>query len=218
MVRIVNEEQPQVIQPIPEQSLSEKSQLLLQVIGVVIADKPEAIRDLLNDYSVSFDGEPSETELVDTLLLAIGEYDPDFNGDLASIILDCTLDSSYDSFDLKSVFKKKDGEAKADNSAASGNNAGGGGLWAGIANAVGGIGNAIGQGIKGKQAKDQATTNTIQGIYAYRTQQAANAQSKGKNNTYILIAICVVVGLAVTALLYFNSKPKAPQPIKPITP
>lgn len=218
MVRIVNEEQPQVIEPAPEQPLTEKSKLLLQVIGVVIADRPDAIRDLLDDYSVTFDSDPDETELVDTLLSAIGECDSDFNSDLASIILDCTLDSSYDSFDLKSVFKKKDGDAKADSSAASGGNAGGGGLWAGIANAVGGIGNAIGQGIKGKQAKDQATTNTIQGIYAYRTQQAANAQSKGKNNTNILIAICVVVGLAVAALLYFNRKPEAPQPIKPITP
>lgn len=212
MVRIINQEQqPKAKTPAPEAPLTEKSKALLQVIGIVIADKPKAIRELLEDYSISFEKEPTEKELVDLLLTAIGECDPEFNNDLASIILDCTLENSYDSFDFKSMFSKaKDADAGADNSASAGGG-GGGGLWAGIANAVGGIGGAIGQGIKGKQNRDQATANTIQGIYAYKSQQAATEQSKGKNKIYMLLLLFVVVGLAITALVYFNRK-QAPQP------
>lgn len=212
MVRIINQEQPKAKTPEPEAPLTEKSKALLQVIGIVIADKPTAIRQLLEDYSISFEKEPTEKELVDMLLTAIGECDPEFNSDLASIILDCTLENSYDSFDFKSMFSKnKDADAGADNSASAGGGGGGGGLWAGIANAVGGIGGAIGQGIKGKQNREQATANTIQGIYAYKSQQAATEQSKGKNKIYMLLWLFVVVGLAITALVYFNRK-QQPQP------
>lgn len=207
MVRIINQEQPKAQTPAPEATLTEKSKALLQVIGIVIADKPKAIRQLLEDYSLSFEKEPGEKELVDTLLSAIGECNPEFNNDLASIILDCTLENSYDSFDFKSMFSKsKDADAGADSNASGGGNAGGGGLWAGIANAVGGIGGAIGQGIKGKQNRDQATANTIQGIYAYKSQQAATEQSKGKNKIYMMLLLFVVVGIAITALVYFNRK------------
>ncbi len=209
MVRIIKEEQPKTQQPLPEARLTEKSKVLLQVIGIVIADKPQAIRELLEDYSVTFEKEPSEKELVDTLLSAIGECNAEFNNDLASIILDCTLENTYDSFDFESMFSgKKKAESGADSSQSSGGS-GGGGLWAGIANAVGGIGGAIGQGLKGKQARDQATANTIQGIYAYKSQVAANDRSKGKNKVYMMLALFVVIGLAVTALVYFNRRQQA---------
>ena len=209
MVRIINQEQPKVQTLSTEATtLTEKSKALLQVIGIVIADKPKAIRQLLEDYSLSFEKDLTEKELVNTLLSAIGECDPEFNKDLASIILDCTLENSYDSFDFKSMFSKtKDADAGADSNASGGGNTnGGGGLWAGIANAVGGIGGAIGQGIKGKQNRDQATANTIQGIYAYKSQQAATEQSKGKNKIYMMLLLFVVVGIAITALVYFNRK------------
>ena len=212
MVRIINEEQAKAQTPAPEPKLTEKSKVLLQVIGIVIADKPQAIRELLENYSIAFAKEPNEKELVDTLLSAIGECDPEFNSDLASIILDCTLESTYDDFDFKSNFSNyKDGEADSGQSSG-----GGGGLWAGIANAVGGIGGAIGQGLKGKQARELATANTIQGIYAYKSQVAANEHSKQKNKVYMLIALFVVIGLAVTALIYYYRKQQTPQPI-PLT-
>ena len=212
MVRIVNQEQAKN-EPTAAPALSEKSKALLQVIGIIISEKPEAIIELLADYSVTFGKEPSDKELVDTVLSAIGECDPDFNSDLASIILDCTLENTYDSFDFKSLFSKnKDTDSGAETGQSSGG--AGGGLWAGIANAVGSVGGAIGQGLKGRQAREQATATTLQGMYAYKSQLAANEQSKGKNNLYVLLAILTVAGLAVTALIYFSRR-QQPEIIEP---
>lgn len=210
MVRIVNQEQPKSPQPATAPALSERSKVLLQVTGIVIAHKPQAIRELLEDYSVTFEKEPTEKELVDTLLSALAECNREFNNDLATMILDCTLEDPYDSFDFKSLFSKnKDAEAGTENAQASG---GGGGLWAGIANAVGSVGGAIGQGLKGKQARDQATANTLQGMYAYKTQQAANEQSKSKNKVYVLLAVFALAGLAVVALVYFSRRQQTQLP------
>ncbi|MBS1635371.1 MAG: hypothetical protein JST26_05565 [Bacteroidetes bacterium] len=212
MVRIINNQKPKE-QVQPEVTLSEKSKVLLQVIGIVIADQPDKIRSLLEDYSVSFDKEPTEQELSDKLLDAIAECNSEFNNDLTGLILDCTLEnSSYDSFDFKSLFNKnKDADAGAENNSGGG---GGGGLWGGIANAVGGIGSAIGQGIKGKQAKDQASANTLQGMYAYKSQLAANEGSKTKHKTLMLVTFFILLGLALTALVYYSKKP-APKPLLP---
>jgi len=202
MVRIINQEQAR---PLPAQQLTEKSKVLLQVVGLIIADRPTLIRELLEDYSITFRNEPTQKELVDSLLSAIGECNVEFNSELAGIILDCSLEQSYDSFDIKSLFNKNQGGegAAPEGQAGAG---GGGGLWAGIANAVGGIGGAIGQGLKGRQARDQATANTLQGIYAYKAQAASAEQSKGKNNTLLYLALFVVLGLAFAAMIYHHRK------------
>lgn len=207
MVRIIHQEKPKE----PEIKLTEKSKALLQIIGIVIADQPKAIQNLLENYSIELTEKPDEKELTDTLLLAIAECDKTFNEDLASIILDCTLGNNYDSFDFKSLFNK--GNDAEESGASSGGN--GGGLWGSIANAVGGIGGAIGQGIKGKQAKDQATATTLQGIYSYKSQLAATEQSKGKNKMIILMALFVLLGLALTAIAFYNKKQtQLPLPLK----
>ena len=199
MVRIINREKPKE----QEAKLNEKSKALFQIIGIVIADRPEAIQELLEEYSIELSKEPTDKELTDKLLSAIGECDREFNNDLAAIILDCTLENSYDNFDFKSLFNKGDSGGEQSEGSSGG---GGGGLWGNIANAVGQVGGAIGQGIKGRQAKDQATSQTLQGIYTYKAQLAANEQSKGKNKLYMLIALFVLVGLVITALAYFNKK------------
>ena len=211
MVRIINQEKKPEKAQATEVKLNEQSKALLQIIAIVIADKPEAIQQLLDDYSIELTEKPDEKELTDKLLSAIGECDKEFNSDLSSAILDCTLENNYDSFDFKSLFNKG-GDAGAEETGGS-SGAGGGGLWAGIANAVGGIGGAIGQGIKGKQAKDQATATTLQGIYSYKSQLAANEQSKSKSKTLMLLGLLLLLGLAVTALVYFNKKQQQPIPL-----
>lgn len=210
MVRIINQEKKPEIIKAGEVNLNEQSKALLQIIAIVIADNPKAIQQLLDDYSIEFTEKPDEKELTDKLLSAIGECDKEFNSDLSSIILDCTLENNYDSFDFKSLFNKG-GDAGAEDSG--GSSGGGGGLWGGIANAVGGIGGAIGQGIKGKQAKDQATATTLQGIYSYKAQLAATEQSKSKSKTFMLLGLFLLLGLAVTALVYFNKKQQQPIPL-----
>lgn len=202
MVRIINKEKPRE----PEAKLTEKSEALLEIIGIIIADKPKAVQELLEDYSVDFTKSPDEKELTDKLLSAIGENNKQFNNDLARVILDCTLESEYDSFDFKSLFKKGE-DSGGEESGASGG--GGGGIWAGIGNAIGGIAGNIGSG---KRAREEATSKTLQGIYAYKAQLAANEQNKGKNKKQMIIALFVVIGLILLAAAYFSNK-KQPQPI-----
>ncbi|MES2397626.1 MAG: hypothetical protein V4549_16570 [Bacteroidota bacterium] len=209
MVRIINNEKVKPKEP--EVTLNEKSKALLQIIGIIIADNPKAIRELLEEYSIELSETPTDKELTEQLFSAIGECNKEFNNDLASIILDCTLESSYDSFDFKSLFKKG-GDSGGEESGESSGGGGGGGLWAGIANAVGGIAGSIGSG---KRAREEATSKTLQGIYAYKAQLAANEQGKGKNKMYMLIALFVLLGLAVAAIAYHTKKQsQQPLPLK----
>lgn len=152
MVRIINQEKPKE----PEAKLTEKSQALLQVIAIIIADKPKAVQQLLEEYSVEFSEKPDEKELTDKLMSAIGECNKHFNNDLARIILDCTLESEYDSFDFKSLFGKG-GESEGEESGGSGGG-GMGGLWAGLGSAIGGIAGSIGGG---RKAREEATSKTL---------------------------------------------------------
>lgn len=209
MVRIINNEKVKPKEP--EAMLNEKSKALLQLIGIIIADNPKAIRDILEEYSIELSENPTDKELTDKLLSAIGECNKEFNNDLARVILDCTLESSYDSFDFKSLFNKG-GDSGAEENGESSGGGGGGGLWAGIANAVGGIAGSIGSG---KRAREEATSKTLQGIYAYKAQLAANEQDKGKNKMYMLIALFVLLGLAVAAIAYYTKKQsQQPLPLK----
>lgn len=204
MVRIINQEKPKE----PEAKLSEKSKALLQVIGIIIADKPKAIQQLLEEYSIEFSEKPDEKELTEKLISAIGEYNTHFNNDLARVILDCTLESNYDNFDFKSLFKKGE-DAGGEESGSGGGGGGMGGLWAGIGNAIGGIAGSIGGG---RRAREEATSKTLQGIYAYKAQLAANEHNKGKGKRQMIIALFVVLGLILLAMAFFSNK-KQPQPI-----
>jgi hypothetical protein len=204
MVRIIKQEKPKQQAEAP---LTEKSKALLQIIGIIITDKPKAVQELLEDYSVEFSESPDEKELTDKLISAIGENNNQFNNDLGRLILDCTLESEYDSFDFKSLFKKGE-DSGGEESGASGGG-GGGGLWAGIGNAIGGIAGSIGGG---RRAREEATSKTLQGIYAYKAQLAANEQNKGKGKRQMVIALFVILGLVLLAMAYFSNK-KQPQPI-----
>lgn len=200
MVRIINQEKPKE----PEVKLTEKSKALLQIIAIIIADKPKAIQELLDEYSIELSEKPDEKELTDKLLSAIGECDKRFNNDLTQIILDCTIESDYDGFDFKSLFKKGEDSGGEE----SGSGGGGDGLWAGIGNAIGGIAGSIGSG---RRAREEATSKTLQGIYAYRAQLAANEQNKGKNKKQMIIALFVILGLVLLAAAYFSNKKQSQQ-------
>lgn len=208
MVRIINQEKPKEQQV----KLDEKSNALLQLVGIIIADKPKAIQKLLEEYSVEFTENPTDKDLTEKLLSAIGEDNKEFNYDLAQIILDSTLESEYDSFDIKSLFNKGGGSAEEESAGS-----GGGGIIGGITNAIGGIAGSIGAG---KRAREEATSKTLQGIYSYKAQLAANEQGKGKNKMYMLIALFVLLGFALAAIAYYMKKQsqqqlqKQPIPLK----
>ena len=199
MVRIINNKEAAVAK---EEVLSERSKVLLQMFSIVLAEQPKAIQNLLEDYQIELSPQPTDKERTEKLLSAVAACDHRFNTELAKIILDCTLESEYDNFDFKGLFKK--GESEEGGSSEGGNS--GGGLLAGIANAVGGVGGAIGQVVKGRQAKDQATAQTLQGIYNYRAQVASQEKSKGKNKTAMVISIMVLAILVIGAIAYYKQR------------
>ena len=199
MVRIINNKEAQVAKG---EVLSERSKVLLQMFSIVLAEQPLAIQHLLEEYQIEISAEPTDKERTEKLLSAVAACDHRFNTELASIILDCTLESEYDNFDFKGLFKK--GQSEEGGTSEGGNS--GGGLWTGIANAIGGVGGAIGQVVKGRQAKDQATAQTLQGIYNYRAQVASQEKSKGKNNTVMVVSIVVLALLVIGAIAYYKQR------------
>lgn len=199
MVRIINNKEAAVAK---EEVLSERSKVLLQMFSIALAEQPMAIQNLLEEYQIELSPQPTDKERTEKLMSAVAACDHRFNTELAKIILDCTLESEYDNFDFKGLFKK--GESEEGGSSEGGNS--GGGLLAGIANAVGGVGGAIGQVVKGRQAKDQATAQTLQGIYNYRAQVASQEKSKGKNKTAMIISIMVMAILVIGAIAYYKQR------------
>ena len=199
MVRIINNKEAAVAL---EEVLSERSKVLLQMFSIALAEQPMAIQNLLEDYQIELSPQPTDKERTEKLLSAVAACDHRFNTELAKIILDCTLESEYDNFDFKGLFKK--GESEEGGGSEGGNS--GGGLLAGIANAVGGVGGAIGQVVKRRQAKDQATAQTLQGIYNYRAQVASQEKSKGKNKTAMVISIMVLAILVIGAIAYYKQR------------
>jgi hypothetical protein len=160
-----------------------------------------AIQHLLKEYQIELSAQPTDKERTEKLLSAVAACDHRFNTELAKIILDCTLESEYDNFDFKGLFKK--GESEEGGPSEGGNS---GGLWGGIANAIGGVGGAIGQIVKGRQGKDQATAQTLQGIYNYRAQVASHEKSKGKNKMVMVISIVVLAVLVIGAIAYYKQR------------
>jgi hypothetical protein len=192
MVRIVGQKE----KPKPEikqaPRLSYKSNVLLQVMGIIIADKPEAIRGLLEDYGFELLENISDQELSDKLLQAISSGNAELHQELAELILDNTLDSSYDDFDFKSLL----GNTNQSNASPDTQN-NPGGLLGNITSTVNDIGNTISQQISQKR---QASSQTLQGIMAYRQQQAQTDQSKNKTKNQMLIGLFFLLGICVLAI------------------
>lgn len=208
MVRIINQEQPKQQVEAP---LTEKSKALLQIIGIIITDKPKAVRELMEEYSIEFTEKPDEKELTEKLIAAIGECNKQFNNDLGRMILDCTLESEYDGFDFKSLFKKGEDAEGEESGGSSGGGGGMGGLWAGLGSAIGGIAGNIGSG---RRAREEATSKTLQGIYAYKAQLAANEQNKSQAKIKMIIALFLILGLVIGLIAFLSKKQEQkPQPI-----
>jgi len=200
MVRIINKEKGSEQR---QAKLDEKSKALLKVIGIAIAERPGAIENLLSAYSVEIGEAPDEKELTEKLIAALMENDTDFNIELAEILLDGAIESSYESFDFKSLLSGKE----------NGDSSGGSGMVGSIANAVSSIGQTIEKGIDNKR---NATAHTLQGIYAYKAQLAASQQGKDKTKTAAMIAFLILLGVAIIGIIAYRRKQA--QEILPVSP
>ena len=213
MVRIIEDDNitpiAQKQQPKP-QVLDYRHHILLSVIGQVVAEAPSKVRQLLDDYSIELSRECPDEELADTLILAIGECDENFNRDLASLILDRTLNSSYDQYD----FKQLAGQAAnilsnlGNNQNADGQNPPG--VLGGLTSTIGQIGGIIGQGIQAAQSQS-ASEHAKQGIMAHRRQmaeqQAADEQNK---NNLMLFLLLTALGIGILGFIAYIKRQAQP--------
>lgn len=193
MIRIVNTNTAA-----KETELQPKAKTLLQVIGIIIADQPQTIQTLLKLNPLP-DNSHSEEELAELLLNELASNNTGFNNALTAVIIKCSMDSVNTQEGLESKFNEQDGQKS-------------GSIWGNIASTVDHISGVIGQGIKGKQAKDMATAQTLQGIYAYKSQKSAQEQQQTKRNTNLLIGLLCLAGLLVFGIVISinrNSSPTA---------
>ncbi len=214
MFRIIQDEseiskptEPQV-KP-KELELDFKHHLLLNVMGLVVAEAPEKVHRLLEDhYSIELSRDCPEEDLADALILAIGECNVDFDRDLASLILDRTLDSSYDQYD----FRQLAGQAATIlSSVGNSQNADGQsspGVLGNLTSTIGQIGGIISQATQSQSAGDQAR----RGIIAYRRQLAEQRESEEKKkNNILLFLILTALGIGVIGLI--SNMKRQSQPI-----
>jgi hypothetical protein len=201
MVRIIQENnthnKPKKPMPTAEE-LNQTHHALLQVLGLIVAGKPEEVRGLLENYGI--DTECSDGELADELLYAISEGDADFNMDLAGLILDSSLnDDSYDSFDFKNLANKATGIFSKGRDKQGDENENKPGVLKGLVSGIGQIGGIVGIGARSLQGKS-ASEQTRKGITAYQEKQAEQADQK-PNNNLMIVGLVVLLGFGLLAVI-----------------
>lgn len=199
MVRIIHQQQTSKKLPV-------QAELTMNLIGMYLAQKPEAVKELLSDYGVSMSEPALQNELVSKLIWAIGQNNKRFNYELSKLIIaEATKDNSnsYDHFDFGALFGKK------------GENDTGGGIQIGadpisaVAGALGSVANLIGAKGKRKEAEKQARMQTLQGMMALK---ATQEQNKPKSQQWkIVIALIAVIGMVAVAFLIVNGKKNVKQ-------
>lgn len=191
--------------------LGGKHHLLLNALGLVVAEAPETVRQLLDDYSIELSRDCPEEEIADTLILAIGECQDDFNRDLASLILDRTLNNSYDQYDFKQLASQavnilgnvgKQQNADGQNTPS---------VLGGLETTIGQIGSIISQSHQGNQAQS-ANAQARQGIAAHRRQLAEQREAQGqRKDNLMLFLLLTALGVGIIGLITYIKR--KPQPI-----
>lgn len=215
MVRIIQEDNKIPLAPKPQpkaQELEHRHHLVLNVIGLVVAEVPEQVHQLLGDYSIELSRDYPEEDLADMLILAIGECDTDFNRDLASLILDRTLSSSYDQYDFKQLAGQAATILSSVGNSQNGENQNQGGVLGGLTNTIGQIGGILNQGLQAAQSQS-ASEQARKGIIAYQWQQAQKQEAEDqKKNNIMLFFLLTALGIGILGFMAYIKRQS--QPIK----
>ena len=179
MVRIINNDKKE------EAPLDETSKALLGLLASLVAENPERIKELLENYNLNIRQQLDEKELTEQLITAIGYCDKEFNHELAELILENTTEDNYEGVE----------------------GGGGGGFLSSVVNTIGSLGSTIGSG---KRAREEATSKTLQSIYDYKKQAAAKQQSQSKNKMVLLIGFFVLLGITLASITFYNRKQLIP--------
>ena len=99
MVRVVQEQAEE------QKALDKPSIALFRLLGIVVADKPQQLTDLLRNYGVQLSAEPSTTALTEAAIYAISQQNNEFNYDLAQLLASQRIPESDDSFVPSSLIR-----------------------------------------------------------------------------------------------------------------
>lgn len=182
MIRIIQPKQQQ-----QNQALEKKHQVLLQVIGLLVAEDPTSLIDLLKGYSIDLAEHPTQEQLTDELLAAIAEENKEFNQDLGGLILGKTLTGHYDAYDMGAILND-------------GGGTGGEGLKGGIVTALGGIGRSLGVGGDKDEQLQLARMHTANGSSAYTATEDKPKTASKETKTMMVIGFFMLVGLCALAI------------------
>ena len=185
-------------------ALTKEAEITLGLLGVVIADHPEQIRQLLREFGVDTSNKPTARELTNKVIYAIDTRGKEVHWELARVL--------YAKLPPQDEYNSYEGEEQED------------GYVNLIMGAIGGIGNAIGSIKSKKQKRAEASQKTMSTIMAYKAQQEQIAAQKAAqeqahaNNMKLLKGIgilVVVVGVGWIAVRKF--KPPKPEPQTALT-
>ena len=152
-----------------------KADNVLALLAVAIADRPQAVARLLRKHGYAVGRMLTGKALVDQILHAITHAGPRFHHALAQLLAEIHApdknETQEDSFDLGALLSPAGG----------GQNTGNGGITVGadpvsaIAGAVGSVANLFGNKQRQQLAQQQARSQTLQTMLAYKAQQEAQA-------------------------------------------
>jgi len=179
MVRITDDEPKQV-------KFTRKDKTALTLIGVLIAESPGKIRKFLSKYGIKTSDQPTSEELTTKVIHALSKNSRKFNNELSTLIEKQIVPAdNYDFFDFSSIHVKDD---LYDNYVAA------------IAGAVGGLAQAFSGIGKGKRAKEQARTESMKTIMAWKAQQERTQATAAKGKRQLMM-VKVTGGLALLGLI-----------------
>ena len=172
------------------ESFSSEAITVLNLLGVVIADHPDKVNRLLAKYQIKVDQPSNPKEITSKVLHAIEQDNKRFNQDIAKLIM-AKVDDDFDSF--------------TDPISA-------------VTGAVGSIANIFGNKQQQKMMKEQARSQTLSAMLAYRSRQAEMAaaskaqEQKHTNKMAMIKTVGVIAILALIGLLFFRQMQKKSKP------
>jgi len=191
MVRIVKAEKKQA-----PAKLDDKGKATLSLLGIAISNEPLRIKRLLENYGIQVKAQPTPQELINKTLFLIEQNNKAFNYDLAELLTRQVIPDNYDGFNAQDVAGATDGA----------NVTVGSDPVSAIAGAIGSIASIFGNVQQKKMLKEQAKSQTMSSILAYKAQQeqSVNESRRAANKNAIIMTVGILALAALFGWFFFG--------------
>lgn len=210
-----------------------QTRFLLDLLALYIADEPDRVARLLNEFGYTLSKNLTGKELTNKVFLAIEKQGRPFHLALARLLstkikpTPANEADQEDGFDLGPLLSGAAGAGTSSGTSAGGGITVGADPVSAIAGAVGSIANLFGNKQRQKILKDQARSQTLQTMLAYKAQKEAETASRqaaqvsrAKQEQLIKlvggIAVVGVVGWLLLRQLAKQKRSTKPTPTKAI--